>query len=602
VDLYPIVRNGLLIGAPSYSIKKVERLYGEARTEVVESAAESVVQYAEWRKSGQASQPGRAADQSPLLQELQDYNEKDCQVTEGLHRFLLALPVMQQISCRANRWGTAAASQKEDEQVRVFEKDLEVAARSLLEELPATIADGEAIGPRGISWRLQRLLAQLIDFHEREGKVEWWEFFHRLELTPEEREDDSEMIAAARLERVEALTKQSNGYRYRFDASQPLKLSARSAINPRFALVPLRRDGQRLLPLPHLLKGESRALDLEGVLDEQQPDQVTVRLSHKLLAQLKEAGLPGGDLPRQVDLIPLPRQIYKRMLADLVRLANGWVFEEQQLPPPLLHLLERRPLPQLEAVNRRVREQPAAAAAELAALLEVADGVGLSLQGPPGTGKTTVTAELIAELVEAGQRVAVSSNTHEAINNVLVKVQRCLDARGSDALVVKVASSTSEKGDDKALAGTRAQALREAELQEDPAVLGGTIYTLVGRNYDGAPFDLLVIEEAGQVPVSNLLVLARVARNVLLVGDQQQLSQPNRAAHPGDSGLSCIDYVMQDHAVVPPDRGVFLATSWRMPPPLTQVVSELFYDGQLQAAAANGANHVDWDGLGQGLL
>jgi uncharacterized protein len=198
--------------------------------------------------------------------------------------------------------------------------------------------------------------------------------------------------------------------------------------------------------------------------------------------------------------------------------------------------------------------------------------------------------------------VAVSSNTHEAINNVLVKVQRCLDARGSDALVVKVASSTSEKGDDKALAGTRAQALREAELQEDPAVLGGTIYTLVGRNYDGAPFDLLVIDEAGQVPVSNLLVLARVARNVLLVGDQQQLSQPNRAAHPGDSGLSCIDYVMQDHAVVPPDRGVFLATSWRMPPPLTQVVSELFYDGQLQAAAANGANHVDWDGLGQGLL
>ncbi|MEB3319548.1 MAG: ribonuclease H-like domain-containing protein [Cyanobium sp.] len=32
VDLYPIVRRGLLIGAPSYSIKKVERLYAEARS------------------------------------------------------------------------------------------------------------------------------------------------------------------------------------------------------------------------------------------------------------------------------------------------------------------------------------------------------------------------------------------------------------------------------------------------------------------------------------------------------------------------------------------------------------------------------------------
>ena len=67
VDLYPIVRNGLLVGAPSYSIKKVERLNGDARTEEVENAADSVVQYAEWRKSGQPSQTGLAADQSLLL-------------------------------------------------------------------------------------------------------------------------------------------------------------------------------------------------------------------------------------------------------------------------------------------------------------------------------------------------------------------------------------------------------------------------------------------------------------------------------------------------------------------------------------------------------
>ena len=67
-------------------------------------------------------------------------------------------------------------------------------------------------------------------------------------------------------------------------------------------------------------------------------------------------------------------------------------------------------------------------------------------------------------------------------------------------------------------------------------MLGGTVYTLVKEGYDGAPFDLLVIDEAGQVSLSNLLYMSRVARNILLVGDQQQLSQPNRAAHPGDSG------------------------------------------------------------------
>jgi predicted RecB family nuclease len=262
VDLYPIVRNGLLVGAPSYSIKKVERLSSDARTEGVDNAGDSVVQYAEWRKSGQSAQPGRAASQSPLLLDLQDYNEKDCQVTEGLHRFLLALPEMAQIPVRANKWGVAAAREAEEEQTTAYEKELEVAARELLPELPETSTDGDDAGPRGISLRLQKLLAQLIDFHEREGKVEWWEFFHRLELTPEEREDDSEVIAAARLEGVDALTKQSNGYRYRFDASQPLKLAARPGSNPRFALVPLRSNGQRLLPQPHLLKDDSKALDI----------------------------------------------------------------------------------------------------------------------------------------------------------------------------------------------------------------------------------------------------------------------------------------------------------------------------------------------------
>jgi uncharacterized protein len=599
VDLYPIVRNGLLVGAPSYSIKKVERLYGDARTEEVENAADSVVQYAEWRKSGQLSHPGRAADQSSLLQDLQDYNEKDCQVTEGLHRFLLELPEIGQIRFRATKWGSATKAEADEKDASAYEKELEAAARELLQELPSTIDNPEAEGPRGFSWRLQKLIAQLIDFHEREGKVEWWEFFHRLQMTPDEREDDSEVIAAARLEGVEPI-KSSLGFRYRFDASQPLKLAAKEGRNPSFAVVPLMRDGERFLPLEPLSLADGRAWSAEGLLDETQADLVTLKAT---AAKLETAvGLGGSQLPAQADLVPLPKQIYKHMLKDLVRLAQGWVFERRPLPPALLHLLERRSLPELVGLNQRIRQAPDTTAAELAAFLQQADGVGLSLQGPPGTGKTTVTGALIAELVAAGQRVAVSSTTNEAINNVLIKAQECLDQQGSDALVIKASSSTGHAADVKSLSGSKVQALKEADLPADPAVLGGTIFSLVKESYDDAPFDLLVIDEAGQVSLSNLLYMSRVARNILLVGDQQQLSQPNRAAHPEDSGLSCIDYVMQGHAVVPPDRGVFLSTSWRMPPPLTCVVSELFYDGQLQAPPHNTSNQVQWEGAPQGLV
>jgi uncharacterized protein len=182
------------------------------------------------------------------------------------------------------------------------------------------------------------------------------------------------------------------------------------------------------------------------------------------------------------------------------------------------------------------------------------------------------------------------------------QVQGCLDQRASDAQVVKASSGSGQTSDKKALADSRAQALKEADLPKAPAVLGGTVFTLVKESYDAAPFDLLVIDEAGQMSLCNLMYMSRVARNILLVGDQQQLSQPNRAAHPEDSGLSCLDYVMADEPVVPKDRGVFLATSWRMPPVLTQVVSELFYADELQPAEANSGNRVEWPGQEQGLL
>ena len=59
---------------------------------------------------------------------------------------------------------------------------------------------------------------------------------------------------------------------------------------------------------------------------------------------------------------------------------------------------------------------------------------------------------------------------------------------------------------------------------------------------------------------------------------------------------------MANEPVVANDRGVFLATSWRMPPSLTQQVSKLFYAGELQSAEANIANRVEWSGPDQGLI
>ena len=63
------------------------------------------------------------------------------------------------------------------------------------------------------------------------------------------------------------------------------------------------------------------------------------------------------------------------------------------------------------------------------------------LWGPPGTGKTTVTGQVIAQLVAAGQRVAISSNSHPAINNLLRKAKSTCTAAGVASEVVKCSNA-----------------------------------------------------------------------------------------------------------------------------------------------------------------
>lgn len=46
------------------------------------------------------------------------------------------------------------------------------------------------------------------------------------------------------------------------------------------------------------------------------------------------------------------------------------------------------------------------------------------IQGPPGTGKTTVIAEIINQLVNAGKRILVTGQNHVAVDNVLSKISK----------------------------------------------------------------------------------------------------------------------------------------------------------------------------------
>lgn len=87
------------------------------------------------------------------------------------------------------------------------------------------------------------------------------------------------------------------------------------------------------------------------------------------------------------------------------------------------------------------------------------------------------------------------------------------------------------------------------------------------------------------VSLANLLAAGTSARNIVLLGDQMQLSQPVQGVHPGRSGDSALDYLLDGASTIAPDRGIFLAKSWRMHPGVCGFISDAVYDGRLEPEA-----------------
>ena len=115
-------------------------------------------------------------------------------------------------------------------------------------------------------------------------------------------------------------------------------------------------------------------------------------------------------------------------------------------------------------------------------------------------------------------------------------------------------------------------------------------------------FDYLFIDEAGQVALADAVATSPCARNLVLLGDPQQLPHVTQGIHPGGVGVSVLEHLLGEAVTVPPDRGLFLERTWRMHPDVCGFISELAYEGRLRAAEVCAVQRIDSAGLaGTGL-
>ena len=108
--------------------------------------------------------------------------------------------------------------------------------------------------------------------------------------------------------------------------------------------------------------------------------------------------------------------------------------------------------------------------------------------------------------------------------------------------------------------------------------------------------DYLFIDEAGQISLGDAVAMGTSARNLVLLGDPQQLANVSQGVHPAGSGLSVLEHLLGDAATVGERNGLFLARSWRMHPDVCRFISELSYDGRLESAPDRERQRIESSG------
>ncbi|MSQ13306.1 MAG: TM0106 family RecB-like putative nuclease [Dehalococcoidia bacterium] len=536
VDLYTVVRQGLVIGTPGYSLKDIECLYGTQRQGSIKNASASVVAYASWLESGEGKRP----TDSPVLEDIRRYNEVDCQSLTGLAEWL------RDEQRRSGIQFAGAAPAGTDDQ-KTSDAVPEPPARLLAQQL---LKQSEAF-PSGDPERrrVQQLVAYLLEFHRREEKPMWWRMFDRSAMEDQELVDDLDCLGNMRRTAApRRQDKKSWAYEYTFDPSQDTKLHVESPcyfardLESKTEIVSMDRANGRLeIKLGPTKPTPPELLSL--IPDEHVPSTV---ISNAIL-RYGEKWVAGGTASQAVDdvLFRHPPRIRGLASGDLIT-------DGKELLPQVISLVQRL------------------------------DSSTLCIQGPPGCGKTFTMAAAIVALLRDGKRVGVTANGHKTVMNVFEAVFQAEPNGVTGVPVLKVGGDTSETLIQNRSVKHVESAGALAAMGSGPVLIGGTAW-LFSRPELVGQLDYLFIDEAGQFALANIVGVGPSARNVVLVGDQMQLAQPIQGTHPGDSGKSGLEYLLDGKATVPPDLGVLLNTTWRMHPTICTFISDAIYEGRLEA-------------------
>jgi len=532
VDLYAIVRHGIRASVESYSIKKLEPLYGFDRALPLTDAGKTLAKVQACLELGDfdgITNQDRAA--------VQDYNRDDCLSAWSLRDWLENLRA-ELIKAGAIIDRPALKTGEAGEDLTDWQQ--KIAA------LVARLTHDVAVDPaqRNAEQQARWLLAYILDWHRREQKAVWWEYFRLSDLSAEDLLEERAGLSGLAFLETAGGTAKAPIHRYSFppqDTDMRGDEDLRSLGGAKFGKVEAISLERRTIDIKK--RQDTASLHCEAVFAHQIIDsKILANALVRIGEYVVDNGIGGDGLYQAA-----------RDLLMLVRPRTGG----QAL--------------------KEANETTLAAAIRIAPHL---DGGVLPVQGPPGAGKTFTGARMIRELSQSAKKIGITANSHKVIRNILNEVIVAADESGVPVQCIQKISE--REANLPGLQFTTDNAEIFAAIGTGCQVAAGTAW-LWARPDAFQSVDVLFIDEAAQMSLANVLAVSQAARSVVLLGDPRQLEQPTQGSHPDGTNVSALNHILGGHATIPADRGLFLEETWRLHPDICAFTSELYYEGRLQS-------------------
>jgi len=534
VDLYSIVRQSIRASVEKYSIKDLEVFFGYERKMDLRELSHHKSQLELLLQTGNINL---------LTEETRDavqlYNQDDCESLVRLQEWLEEIRrdlTKKGVEIKRPVYGEGDAS----DAITEHQERIRPLMDALLQDVPPIRSE------RTNKQQAQFILAHMLDWYRREAKSFWWEYFRLKELPENELIEERKALTYLQYNGQREAVKRSVADSYTFPTQECDFRTGQSLKDPTAS--------------DDYVIGTVHSIDLE-----------------KSILKIKKGPTKIDDPhPFSVMNMEFIRSTSKE--EAIIRLAE-WVVENGMESHSSPYRAARQLLMNVSPTLSEKREPHQDNVKNTFDFAAKLDRSYLPVQGPPGAGKSYTGSHLIVKLVQEGKKIGITALSHKVITNLLSNVWEVAEAQSvSIEMLQKIGRDFEE---DVPWQTTSTENTIQAALGSAD-VIAGTSFMWSKEPYADS-VDYLFVDEAGQLSLIDTLAVSHCCTNLVLLGDPQQLKQPQKGVHPEGTEVSVLEHVLQDKKTLSDEQGVFLSETWRMHSSINAFVSELFYENRLKS-------------------